>query len=127
MSRRSLWTTALSVLMLSASVAAPISSASAAPAQPPTYPLICKGTNLGVATSSGGAAITFVRYPGGAGINWGALTPGSCAWVDRAVGSGEPNKLCYYGAGPFNISWVTRSAPHAEQVYNDQRGCLRLP
>ena len=127
MSRHSLWTTALSVLLFTASVAAPVSAASAAPAAPQTYPLVCKGTNLGVSTSSSGAAITFVRYPSGAGVSWNALTPGSCAWVDRPVGTGEPNRLCYVGAGPFNISWVTRSAPHAEQVYNDGQGCLRLP
>jgi hypothetical protein len=127
MSRRSLRTTALSVLLLSASVAAPVSSASAA-AAPQTYPLVCKGTNLGVSASSGGGvAITFTRYPSGAGVLWDALTPGSCAWVDRPVSSNEPNRLCYIGAGPFDISWVTRSQPHVEQVYNDGNGCLRLP
>jgi hypothetical protein len=123
MSHRSLRITVLSVLLLSASAVAPVSSASAQT----TYPLVCKGTNLGVYTSSGGVAITFVRSPRAAGINWNALAPGSCAWVDRPVGGGEPNRLCYFGAGPFDISWVTRSAPHAEQVYNDGRGCLRLP
>jgi hypothetical protein len=126
MSRRSLWTTALSVLLLSASVAAPVSSASAAAAQQ-TYPLVCKGTNLGVSASSGGVTIPFARHPSGAGVLWDALTPGSCAWVDRPVSSNEPNRLCYIGAGPFDISWVTRSQPHVEQVYNDGNGCLRLP
>ncbi len=127
MSRRLFRTTALSVLLLSASVAAPVSSASAAAAAQQTYPLVCKGTNLGVSASSGRVAITFARYPSGAGVDWDALTPGSCAWIDRPVSSNEPNRLCYIGAGPFDVSWVTRSQPHVEQVYNDGNGCLRLP
>ncbi len=96
--------------------------ASSASAQ--TYPLVCKGTNLGVVSTAGSVRISFDRYPQGVGPHWNALTPGSCAWIDRAVGPAEPNVVCYNGNGPFDISWTTRPTTHVEQVWNNGAGCM---
>jgi len=111
----------IGALMISASLVAPPSEALA----PQTFPLVCKGTNLSVTAATGSVRVRFTRFPRAAGVSWNDLWPGSCAWVDRPVGSGEPNTLCYIGSGPFNISWVTRPTPNVDLVFNDGKGCLR--
>jgi hypothetical protein len=52
--------------------------------------------------------ITFDRAPAGVGAGWenvGALQPGECAWLDRAVVQGEPNQIALLHVQRFAIQW----------------------
>ncbi|GAB3347255.1 hypothetical protein [Lysobacter tyrosinilyticus] len=59
-----------------------------------TYDLYCRGP-LVVESGGiyGGFTATFTRTLSSAGPNGGSLAPGQCAWGDRGVSTGEPNRI----------------------------------
>lgn len=77
-----------------------------------TYPLKCRpGPNTAVNLSvAGELRFGFTRSSGGAGANGQYLHPGECAWVDRAVGAGEPNYVVAKESNSFKLGAVV---PHA--------------
>ncbi len=82
----------------------------------PTYPIVCRGggdLNFNYTPSSNFSPnpqiwITFKRGAQKAGSNWeniDALMPGQCSWLERPVGSEEPNRIIVKDIGNFSISW----------------------
>ena len=64
-------------------------------AQPPSYPLVCRGGgSMVLAYGTGGTGqVSFERAPRGAGA--ASPAPGQCAWLDRPLNSKEPLRLVY--------------------------------
>jgi hypothetical protein len=80
------------------------------------YPLVCRGggelhfnyTPFSNLSPDPQIWITFERAPGAVGAQWenaGALQPGQCAWLDRAVSESEPNQIALLGVQRFSIQW----------------------
>ena len=70
-------------------------AASTARTQGNSYPIICaagEGTDVTVSPSSSGTTITY-RFRKGTSSGQSGVAPGTCAWMDRGLRSGEPAKL----------------------------------
>ena len=58
------------------------------------FPLRCRGPlNYAVGTGQQTTVVFFAKNASRAGDNGVSLQPGTCAWNDRAVTSGEPTKI----------------------------------
>jgi hypothetical protein len=68
-----------------------------------SYPLVCRGGGgtLGHNSYNRVALFYFQKASGPAGAG---LAPGQCAWVDRAVGAGEPTCVMQNNVGA--ASWI---------------------
>lgn len=68
----------------------------------PSYPMQCRGGGtIGLAASSRTAYMYFGKAPGRAGLGLGV---GQCAWLDRAIGAGEPP--CIQQANSDATAWM---------------------
>lgn len=120
------------------------------PARATSYPLVCRGGGgLRFALQSGvlGVAGTMwsIEFTRAAGAGLASLAPGQCAWMDRPVSSGEPNRVCQpIDSSRLHLEWTadggaarlaSRSAPYLTQlalpeqtvtfqVFNNGAGCL---
>lgn len=67
----------------------------AASAAPRSFPITCRGGagSLRLTTMTNNAVFTFTKASGPARDG---LQPGECAWLDRAVGAGEPSCIQQY-------------------------------
>jgi hypothetical protein len=91
--RRAMW--AVGILMAA-------SAASAISAEPPSYPLVCRGgaSPFQLYIDFGGSDKSFltVSFRGAsAGVNTRPPERGECAWLDRGWRSGEPQVLRWAG------------------------------
>jgi hypothetical protein len=61
------------------------------------FPLLCRGflptSDYFFAAKAGGTLIPFTPNPAAAGESGSTLSPGTCAWTDRAVNGAEPHLL----------------------------------
>lgn len=77
---------------------------------PENYELRCRGGGEMVlsleAPGESGRRMLRIRFKRGSKPATEGLSPGECAWVDRAVGSGEPDTIIRYVSGP-NVPVVT--------------------
>jgi hypothetical protein len=123
--------------------------------EPTSYPLVCRGggflqfdfTSRSNVSAKPQLWITFDKASSGAGMNHenvGWLEPGQCTWLDRTVGTNEPDRIAIreplFNLSDFGISWtsgqvsgigsalsylnVLQSADYLQtfQVYNDGQG-----
>jgi hypothetical protein len=72
-------------------------------AAPRSYPMSCRGGagTLGLTTNNNSAVFYFLKASGPAGVG---LQPGQCAWLDRAIGSGEPPCIQQYNTN--GTAWI---------------------
>ena len=120
------------------------------PARTESYPLVCRGGGgLKFALQSGvlGVAGTMwsMEFSRAAGAGPASLEPGQCAWMDRPVSPGEPNRVCQpIDPSRLHLEWTadggvgklaSRSAPYLTQlvspeqrvtfqVFNNGAGCM---
>lgn len=114
--------------LLAAALAALALPAGTAAAQT-TYVMTCRGGGGMVAVAGQRVSqpqvfveITFARAHQGAGTQ--APGPGQCAWIDRGVGSNEPDKLIYTDT---SVSWTqTRCTGGRCAVHTPSRGVTAL-
>jgi hypothetical protein len=72
-------------------------------AQAQSYPLQCRGgVTIGLVASTKSAVVYYAKAPHRAGAG---LAPGQCAWMDRAIGAGEPP--CLQQNNVNAVAWIT--------------------
>ena len=83
-----------------------------------TYPLSCRGGGgtLGLISSENAAVFYFSKTSGPAGAG---LQPGQCAWVDRAIGTGEPP--CLKQSNTNAVAWIF-PAQRAQSYFSSSTG-----
>jgi hypothetical protein len=75
---------------------------SAALAAPTSYPMQCRGGGtIGLVAASKSAVMYFGKAPHKASLG---LAAGQCAWLDRAIGSGEPP--CLQQLNVNAVAWI---------------------
>ena len=94
-------------------------------AQPPSYPLTCRGGGNMVITSDGNNVR--IRFHPGRGAATAGLSPGQCTWSDRAFRPGEPTTICDNSARAARyVGQLIQWQYVILKVYNDGRGCMRV-
>lgn len=100
------------------------------------FTLTCRG-NLPIQNHGGNPSqkdISFLRTAGPAGTNGRNLSPGRCAWEDRAVNSAEPSLIKgFVSTDPASQGWFALVSQCAFNnrctvevcVANDNQGALR--
>lgn len=69
----------------------------------PSYPIQCRGGgSIGLAAATKTAVMYFQKAPGRA---QNGLAAGQCAWLDRAIGAGEPP--CIQQLNSDATAWIT--------------------
>lgn len=81
----------------------------------PSYPLMCRGggqlhfTYTPYSSISDKPQLRIIFERGTAGVNSQTPSPGQCSWFDRAISSGEPNRLVFatpvFEGRQFTIQW----------------------
>lgn len=80
--------TAIATTLIGASASAQVS-----------YRAVCQpGAGMSASVGIGNLQLTFVRGATGAA---GGVTPGTCTWLDRGIGAGEPNNMTVSGNSGF--------------------------
>ena len=70
---------------------------------PQSYPMQCRGGGtMGLAASTRTAVMYFGKAPNKASLGLGV---GQCAWLDRAIGAGEPP--CIQQNNSDAVAWIT--------------------
>jgi hypothetical protein len=84
-----------------------------AQAAPQSSPRQCRGGGtIGLATATKTAVMYFAKTSGPAG---NGLAPGQCAWLDRAIGAGEPP--CIQQSNVNAVGWITaNNLPSAQAL-----------
>ncbi len=92
-----------------------------------SYPMTCRGGGTLVIANAGSDGVR-IRFQRGAGSVTSGLTPGQCAWSDRAIGSNEPATICDSGVSAAEyVGKLVQSDQYViVQVYNDGRGCMQV-
>jgi hypothetical protein len=68
-----------------------------------SYPMQCRGGGtIGLVTATKSAVMYFGRAPNRAADGLGV---GQCAWLDRAIGTGEPS--CLQQSNVNAVAWIT--------------------
>jgi hypothetical protein len=72
-------------------------------AAPRSFPITCRGGagTLRLTTMTNNAVFNFIKSSGPASAG---LQPGECAWLDRAVGAGEPSCIQQYSTNA--TAWI---------------------
>lgn len=72
-------------------------------AAPQSYPMQCRGGgSIGLVAATKAAVMYFGKAPGKASLGLGV---GQCAWLDRAIGAGEPP--CLQQLNVNAVAWIT--------------------
>lgn len=72
-------------------------------AAPQSYPLQCRGGGtIGLVSATKSAVLYFGKAPHKASLG---LAAGQCAWLDRAIGQGEPP--CLQQTNVNAVAWIT--------------------
>ena len=96
------------------------SSFSAARAEPPSYPLVCRPNASMTATVKGNGVVTLKFKASEAG---GAMDPGECTWKDRPLNEDEPTRIRAEDDLAMElIEKLLGGAKFTVKVYNDGEG-----
>ena len=93
----------MKILSLSMLAVLSLFTAKASLGAPQSYPMQCRGGGtIGLVASTKSAVLYFGKAPNQASVGLGV---GQCAWLDRAIGAGEPP--CIQQTNVNAVAWIT--------------------